>query len=62
MGKCYAADRQRDKAKSAYTRFLPYLKPNSQTAKEVQKELADLNSAPAPKPTATAKPKAASSH
>jgi tetratricopeptide (TPR) repeat protein len=61
MGKCYQADRQRDKARSAYTRFLPYLKPNSATANEVKRDIADL-SAPAPKPSATPKPKAAASH
>jgi cytochrome c-type biogenesis protein CcmH/NrfG len=61
MGKCYQADKQRDKARSAYTRFLPYLKANSETAKEVQRDIAQL-SAPAPKPSPTAKPKAAASH
>jgi tetratricopeptide (TPR) repeat protein len=58
MGKCYKEDRQRDKSRSAYTRFLGYLKPNSETYKEVQRELASLASAPGPKPSPTAKPKA----
>jgi tetratricopeptide (TPR) repeat protein len=59
MGKCYRGDQQKDKARSAYTRFLAFLKPGSTTAKEVQKEIAEL-SAPAPKPTA--KPKTSASH
>jgi tetratricopeptide (TPR) repeat protein len=58
MGKCYKEDRQRDKSRAAYTRFLGYLKPNSETYKEVQRELASLASAPGPKPSPTAKPKA----
>ncbi len=53
MGKCYAAGGQRDKARSAYQRFLPYLKPGSQTAKDVQKAIAGLS--PSPRPSA--KPK-----
>jgi TolA-binding protein len=58
MGKCYKADKQRDKARSAYTRFIGYVKPTSPTYKEVQRELSDLSGAPKASPTA--KPKAAS--
>jgi tetratricopeptide (TPR) repeat protein len=53
MGRCYAGGNQRDKARSAYGRFLAFLKPGSQQAKDVQKLLASLSPAPA----ASAKPK-----
>ncbi len=65
MGKTYAATNQKDKAKSAYTRFLAFVKPNTQAASEVKKMIADLSPHPAshatakptPKPGAKATPK-----
>lgn len=41
-GRCYSANNESDKAKAAYTKFLTYVKPDSQEAKEVNKLLADL--------------------
>jgi tetratricopeptide (TPR) repeat protein len=59
MGDCYRQSGQRDKAKSAYQRLQPYLKPGSQIANDVKKILADLNAPAAtaakPKPSATPK-------
>jgi tetratricopeptide (TPR) repeat protein len=60
MAKAYAATDQKTKAKTAYTRFLGYVKPNSQAATEVKKLIADLDARPAasPKPSAKATPAA----
>lgn len=54
-GKCYSANRESAKAKASFTKFLTFVKPDSQAATEVKKLLADLDrspSAPAPKPSA----------
>jgi tetratricopeptide (TPR) repeat protein len=55
MGRCYAGGNQRDKARTAYSRFMAFLKPGSPAVKDVQKLIAALGSHPAP--AATAKPK-----
>ncbi len=55
MGKCYTALGQRDKARFAYERFKPFVKPNSDAAKELQKMISALSTLPKPKPTATPK-------
>jgi len=59
MGQCYAETNQKSKAKDAYTRFLSFVKPNSQAATDIKKKIADLDkpaAKPTPKPTATPKP------
>ena len=58
MGDCYRQTGQKDKAKSAYQRLQPFLKPGSQIANDVKKILADLN---APATTAPVKPKPSAS-
>ncbi len=55
MGRCYAGDGDKDKAKSAFTRFKTFVKPGTPLAAEVDKQLSDLNgskatSRPTPKP------------
>ncbi len=57
-GKCALANGEKDKAKSAYTRLRPMLKPNTPVATEVNKALASLGStAGKPKSKSTPKPK-----
>jgi tetratricopeptide (TPR) repeat protein len=63
MAKCYVATGQNAKAKSAYTRFLGYIKPNTQAASDVKKLIAQLDqkspsksSKPAAKPGAKPSP------
>jgi len=51
MAKSYAGTNQNAKAKSAYTRFLAYVKPNSPAAADVKKLIASLEPKPAPKAT-----------
>jgi len=52
MGQCYANTKQKDKARSAYQRYLALLPPGSAAATRVKKYLADLGSSrPAPSPT-----------
>jgi tetratricopeptide (TPR) repeat protein len=55
MGRCYAGDGDRDKAKSAFTRFKPFVKPGTPLAAEVDKQLSDLNGSRStpPKPSAS---------
>ncbi len=61
MGDCYRQTGQKDKAKLAYQRLQPFLKPGSQISNDVKKILADLNapaataSKPKPKPSASPK-------
>jgi tetratricopeptide (TPR) repeat protein len=53
-GKCYSANNENGKAKSAYMHFLSFVKPDSQAATSVKKLIADLDhpgAKPAPKPT-----------
>ncbi len=57
MGECYSQTNQKSKAKDAFTNFLAFVKPNSPAATEVKKKIASLNDKPAPKATATPKPK-----
>jgi tetratricopeptide (TPR) repeat protein len=56
FGKAYTANNESGKAKAAFTKFLNFVKPDSDAAKEVNKLLADLNKPGAPKPA----PKASS--
>ncbi len=58
MGRCYAGNGDKDKAKSAFTRFKTFVKPGTPLAAEVNKQLSDLNSSrtsprPVPKPAGT---------
>jgi hypothetical protein len=57
MGDCYRQSGQRDKAKAAYQRLQPYLKPGSQISIDVKKILADLNAPASAKPKPSASPK-----
>ncbi len=61
LGQCDQGDHQNDKAKVAYSRLLPFLKPGSPDAKAVRKLIADVGRAPASaaKPKTTAKATAA---
>ena len=55
--KCAVAVSDKNTARSAYTRFKPFVKPGTQLAAEVNSALASLGSgSPAPKPKASAKP------
>ncbi len=59
-GKCALANGEKDKARSAYTRLRPMLKPNTPVASEVNKALASLAGGPAsgkPKTKSATKPK-----
>jgi hypothetical protein len=59
MGDCYRQNGQRDKAKAAFTKLQPFVKPNTQLANDLKKILAQLNgpSSPAPKPKPSPTPK-----
>lgn len=53
-GKCYAGNNENAKAKSAYTRYLAFVKPDSQQAISVKKLIAEIDhpaAKPAPKST-----------
>jgi tetratricopeptide (TPR) repeat protein len=55
MGKLYAGNSEKAKAKTAYKHFLAYVKPGTPVHAEVKKLLADLDAAAAPKPKSTGK-------
>jgi tetratricopeptide (TPR) repeat protein len=58
MGQVYQNSNQPAKAKLAYQRFLPFLKPNSSGATQVKKLIADLDKKPSgPSAKASAAPK-----
>jgi tetratricopeptide (TPR) repeat protein len=57
MGDCYRQSGQRSKAKVAYQRLQPFLKPGSQISNDVKKILADLNAPASAKPKPSASPK-----
>jgi tetratricopeptide (TPR) repeat protein len=58
MGRVYTGDNEKTKAKSAYRRFLTYVKPGSAVQTQVKKLLNELDhQAAAPKASATPKPK-----
>ncbi len=56
MGRCYAGDGNKEKAKAAFTRFKAFVKPGTLLASEVDKQLSALKqtqpgASPAPKPS-----------
>ena len=55
MGQVYQGSNQPGKAKLAYQRFLPFLKPNSQGATQVKKLIAELDKKPSAKATSAPK-------
>lgn len=61
-GRCYGANHEGTKAKTAFSKFLTFVKPDSQEANEVKKLIAEIDhpsSEPAPAPRPSAKPSSA---
>ena len=61
MGNCYKSTGQVAKAKSAFTRLQPFIRPNTQLAADVKRDLQDLNHTDPPK-KATPKPSPSPKH
>ncbi|MFN2460322.1 MAG: tetratricopeptide repeat protein, partial [Candidatus Velthaea sp.] len=57
LGQCYQKGGDSRRARDAYARFLPYLKPGSQAQKQVQQIIADIDRSGKPKPAAKPSPK-----
>jgi tetratricopeptide (TPR) repeat protein len=51
LGQCYQHLNQKDKAKTAYTKLLTYVKPGTQAANEIKTLIAQLDNQPKPSPT-----------
>jgi tetratricopeptide (TPR) repeat protein len=61
LGNAYRSANQPQKAKDVYAEFLTYLKPGTDGYTQVQKIIAELDHAPAPKPTDKPRPKPSAS-